>query len=133
MSQQDDAGPAEMIAPLTQPGRADRTQAPSSPGHDRSWWLPQLIALIPAVIGSAVTWMIAALPLGLWETQGCGGGVPASGTRCPSGHYFELGLRLYVIPALPWAACWLLPHGVRWRPVRIVLLTMAVAVVIAIP
>jgi hypothetical protein len=134
MSQQDDSRSAEMIAPFTRPVGADWTWAPSKHDHDRWWWLPQLIALVPATIGSAVTWLIAALPLGLWATQGCGsGGAPASGTRCPSGHYLDLGMFLYVIPALLWAGCWLLPHGVRWRAPRIALLAVAVVAVIATP
>jgi hypothetical protein len=50
---------------------------------------------VVAIVGSAIAWGLAALPLGLWATQGCFGGDPASGTLCPSGRYLEAGLRLY--------------------------------------
>ncbi len=40
---------------------------------------------------------------------------------------------LYAIPLVLWAGCWLFPRDVRWRPVRIVLLAVAVAAAVAIP
>jgi hypothetical protein len=92
-----------------------------------------VIALVVAIAGSAFAWGLAALPLGLWSTQGCFGGDPASGTMCPSGRYLEAGLRLYWLPGLLWAACWLPPDRGWYRPARIVLLTIAVTVAIAIP
>jgi hypothetical protein len=133
MSQRDDWPPAAASVPAAQPGRPDRAGAPGRPGHDAKWWLPPLAVLGLALVGSAVTWAISAVPLGLWETQGCFGNDAVPGTRCPSGHYLEVGLRLYVIPAALWAGSWLLPHQLRWRGVRIALLVLAVMTVTAIP
>jgi hypothetical protein len=103
----------------------------AAPGKPR--WRAQVIALVAALIGSAIAWGLAALPLGLWATQGCFGGDPASGTLCPSGRYLEAGLRLYWLPGLLWAACWLAPHRGWYRPARIALLAIAAAAAIAVP
>jgi hypothetical protein len=97
------------------------------------WWLPQVIGLGAALAGSAMSWGVAALLLGLYATQGCFGGDPAYGTRCPSGHYIEQAMWLYVIPALLWAGCWLFPHKLQWRPVRIAAQVAAAMTAIAIP
>jgi hypothetical protein len=97
------------------------------------WWVPQVVGLGGALVGSAVGWLIAALPLGLWATQGCLGGDPAYGTACPSGHYVRLAMWLYAVPALLWACCWLFPQRIRWRPARIIVIVAAVMIVTAIP
>jgi hypothetical protein len=133
MGQQNYPQPAGTVIPLPLPGRPDGVRAPGRRDHDIYWWLPQLIALGTAFTSSVVGWVIAAVPLGLWATQGCFGGDAVPGTRCPSAHYLGLGVRLYTIPALLWAGCWLLPHGVRWRRARIVLAAMSVMAVVAVP
>jgi hypothetical protein len=117
-------------APLAQPGRAGEA---GRAGRGRPRWRSQLIALAAAFAASALAWAIVAVPLGLWATQGCFGGDPAYQTRCPDGRYLEVSLRLYAIPAMAWAACWLPPHRGWYRRARIALLTAAVAAVAAIP
>ena len=136
MSEHDDRWAAgAMAAPPTRPGRAAPAPVPAlaGVGHGGRRWLPQAIALAAAIAGSALAWALAALPLGLWATQGCFGGDPATGTLCPSGRYLEAGPQWYWLPGLLWATCWLLPHRGWYRTARIVLLVIVVAAAVAVP